>query len=720
MKRLVLTILCAVSAFALSAKQHVPSVALVVDPETLAAAGGGIEAYAEAIRQDGKEVIVIEDRWHCPDSIRECLKSLYINENLEGAVFIGDIPIPMIRDAQHLTTAFKMDQSRDWKQSSVPSDRFYDDFDLKFDPLGEDDDVPLYFYYSLRADSPQYISSDIYSARIKAPVIPGKTKHEAVEDCLEKLAAAKSEARIIDKMLHFAGHGYNSESYRSRTDENWVLRHHFPQFDRDADAHLCFINYDEDRFIKPRLKAALADKDLDIAVLHHHGAEDTQYLSETPAPGFIGDYVEGAKRIIRGKVGGSRNPEAAKARYMSEYGIPESWFDGMSDPEVMAEDSAYAAKLDMHIEDLHGFGPQARFIMLDACFNGAFLQDDYIAGHYVFGDGGTVAVKANSVNSLQDIWSIELIGLLDCGVCIGNWAKELFTLESHIIGDPTYRFTPYYDMPEDYDLAVTARKSDSSYWSRLLRKTDISDLKALSLVMLARNGSVSYGYLLSLIESDPDPVVRTEAYNILKKYEAPNLAEATGVALTDSYELLARLASAVSVKCGDKSLLPVLAALYADPSTPTRVAFQVKDAFGQYASDEVAAAMDKVREENPLWPEESAYESLINSLKRSEASLDSELEDLGDTGISFKRRRTIITPMRNMCRPQPLDDMLAYLRDGSEKEMRLLIAETLGWYVYSCEKPRIVSSLEVQSRRETDPEVKNEIAKTLNRLSSRF
>ena len=146
----------------------------------------------------------------------------------------------------------------------------------------------------------------------------------------------------------------------------------------------------------------------------------------------------------------------------------------------------------------------------------------------------------------------------------------------------------------------------------------------------------------------------------------------------------------------------------------------MKDAFGQYASDEVAAAMDKVREENPLWPEESAYESLINSLKRSEASLDSELEDLGDSGISFKRRRTIITPMRNMCRPQPLDDMLAYLRDGSEKEMRLLIAETLGWYVYSCEKTRIVSSLEAQSRRETDPEVKNEIAKTLNRLSSRF
>ena len=61
--------------------------------------------------------------------------------------------------------------------------------------------------------------------------------------------------------------------------------------------------------------------------------------------------------------------------------------------------------------------------------------------------------------------------------------------------------------------------------------------------------------------------------------------------------------------------------------------------------------------------------------------------------------------------------MLSYLRDGTDNEMRLLIAETLGWYVYSSGKERIISFLGTQLGRESDPQVKNEIVKTLNRLS---
>lgn len=68
---------------------------------------------------------------------------------IEGAVLIGDIPVVMVRDAQHLTSAFKMDQTAfDRWESSVPSDRFYDDFSLEFAPLGRDSIHPGCFYYS--------------------------------------------------------------------------------------------------------------------------------------------------------------------------------------------------------------------------------------------------------------------------------------------------------------------------------------------------------------------------------------------------------------------------------------------------------------------------------------------------------------------------------------------------------------------------------------------
>lgn len=114
----------------------------------------------------------------------------------------------MVRDAHHMTTAFKMSPARDWKDSSVPSDRLYDDFDLRFDYLKQDGDAPLLHYYSLRADSPQVIHCDIWTSRIKPPQIPGVSAPEAIAQYLRKAVAAKAVPREpIRRVLHFAGHG---------------------------------------------------------------------------------------------------------------------------------------------------------------------------------------------------------------------------------------------------------------------------------------------------------------------------------------------------------------------------------------------------------------------------------------------------------------------------------------------------------------------------------
>ena len=143
--------------------------AIVVDPKSYKEAKLEIEQYAAAIEAvQGLKVYKVIDRWGLPDSIRAELIRLHTKKRypIEGAVFIGDIPVAMIRDAQHLTSAFKMDQRRDRKQSSVPSDRFYDDFGLQFTYLDKDEDAP-WFYYSLSAESGQYLRPDIYTGRIR-------------------------------------------------------------------------------------------------------------------------------------------------------------------------------------------------------------------------------------------------------------------------------------------------------------------------------------------------------------------------------------------------------------------------------------------------------------------------------------------------------------------------------------------------------------------------
>ena len=101
-------------------------------------------------------------------------------------MFVGDVPVAMVRKAQHLTSAFKMDEEHDWFESSVPSDRFYDDFDLKFDYLRPDSSHVGYFYYELAADSPCHIMCDIYSARVK-PVANGEDAYEQLRRFLQRL-----------------------------------------------------------------------------------------------------------------------------------------------------------------------------------------------------------------------------------------------------------------------------------------------------------------------------------------------------------------------------------------------------------------------------------------------------------------------------------------------------------------------------------------------------
>lgn len=80
--------------------------AIVVDTRTYQAAETEVKAYQASVERSGLGTYVIDDHWGSPQPIRELLLALHRQEQapLEGAVFIGEIPVPMIRDAQHLTS----------------------------------------------------------------------------------------------------------------------------------------------------------------------------------------------------------------------------------------------------------------------------------------------------------------------------------------------------------------------------------------------------------------------------------------------------------------------------------------------------------------------------------------------------------------------------------------------------------------------------------------
>ncbi|MBQ9570757.1 MAG: HEAT repeat domain-containing protein, partial [Prevotella sp.] len=221
--KLLVLMLCATATAMTASAQRIikpkvkapTSFAIVIDQKSYDKVSAAVEAYKESIEADGLATYLLIDDWKNPEAIKEQLKKLYTDKKspLEGCVFVGDIPIPMVRDAQHLTSAFKMNQSRDWKESSVASDRYYDDFDLTFDFLKQDADIPLYFYYSLRPDSRHTLTPDIYSGRIKPVEIAGTDKYVLLERYLKKVVREKKENsdNVLDHLSMGRGHGYNSQ-----------------------------------------------------------------------------------------------------------------------------------------------------------------------------------------------------------------------------------------------------------------------------------------------------------------------------------------------------------------------------------------------------------------------------------------------------------------------------------------------------------------------------
>ena len=119
--------------------------------------------------------------------------------------------------------------------------------------------------------------------------------------------------------------------------------------------------------------------------------------------------------------------------------------------------------------------------MFDACYNGSFHESDQIAGRYIFNPGTTLVVQGNTRNVLQDRWTIEMIGLLSHGVRVGQYNRQVATLEGHLIGDPTVHFTP--SSANSVSDNIVARAADAKYWRQLL-KSDYADLQSLALRML--------------------------------------------------------------------------------------------------------------------------------------------------------------------------------------------------------------------------------------------
>lgn len=715
-KALIFIVAIGVYLSASAQKAERSSFAVVVDNETYAACKNEIDSYKALLQKEGLFASILSSNWNTPQQVKDALYKLYKTDNLQGAIFIGNIPIVMVRDAQHLTTAFKMDQERNpMFQSSVPSDRFYDDFDLRFNYIKKDSINSLFFYYSLDANSPQKIESDIYTGRLK-PTKRGEAGYDQIRKYFKKLIQERSTSNKLDVLCSYTGEGSFSNSLTAWKEEPVILREQFPQAFKTANSAKFYMFY-----MYPVMKDVIAKElqrpELDLMLFHEHGMPNRQYLTGEPAESE--NLVESAKLAFRERLrresGNPAKVKMLKEKYMSTFKIDSTWFNGAFDREIIIKDSLEELRRGIVLEDVPVIKPNARIVLFDACYNGDFREDRYIAGEYIFSDGKTLVTLGNSVNVLQDKSSGDMLGLLGLGFRVGEWARMTNILESHIIGDPTFRFADNKRAQIDFN------STNADYWLKVLSAEKHPDLQSLALHKLF---SLNYKEMSSLLTktyfSSSSYMVRLQCIHLLPFYNDNNFKEVLKSSIYDPYEFIRRKSVYAMGRVGYDEFIPSVVSVYINDYLDERVAFNAVFAFDMLDIPKVKAEFEKQLSQNSaIYDKARAKDQFFKRIESRERLAAGSL-NLTDKKMKKGERLFSVSFLRNNNYHTPVERYLATLADKSEDSLiRLRLAEALGWYTYSYKKQIIIDSCKKIASEEPDGSaLKNELIKTANRLQT--
>lgn len=715
-KALIFIVAIGVYLSASAQKAERSSFAVVVDNETYAACKNEIDSYKALLQKEGLFASILSSNWNTPQQVKDALYKLYKTDNLQGAIFIGNIPIVMVRDAQHLTTAFKMDQERNpMFQSSVPSDRFYDDFDLRFNYIKKDSINSLFFYYSLDANSPQKIESDIYTGRLK-PTKRGEAGYDQIRKYFKKLIQERSTSNKLDVLCSYTGEGSFSNSLTAWKEEPVILREQFPQAFKTANSAKFYMFY-----MYPVMKDVIAKElqrpELDLMLFHEHGMPNRQYLTGEPAESE--NLVESAKLAFRERLrresGNPAKVKMLKEKYMSTFKIDSTWFNGAFDREIIIKDSLEELRRGIVLEDVPVIKPNARIVLFDACYNGDFREDRYIAGEYIFSDGKTLVTLGNSVNVLQDKSSGDMLGLLGLGFRVGEWARMTNILESHIIGDPTFRFADNKRAQIDFN------STNADYWLKVLSAEKHPDLQSLALHKLF---SLNYKEMSSLLTktyfSSSSYMVRLQCIHLLPFYNDNNFKEVLKSSIYDPYEFIRRKSIYAMGRVGYDEFIPSVVSVYINDYLDERVAFNAVFAFDMLDIPKVKAEFEKqLSQSSVIYDKARAKDQFYKRIESRERLAAGSL-NLTDKKMKKGERLFSVSFLRNNNYHTPVERYLATLADKSEDSLiRLRLAEALGWYTYSYKKQIIIDSCKKIASEEPDGSaLKNELIKTANRLQT--
>ena len=721
--------------------------AIVIDNGTYEACKAQVYAYRDALQDDGLKTYILRGDWENPMQVREELKKLYKKaKNFEGIVLIGDIPVAMVRNAQHMTTAFKMDEDKfDWNESSVGSDRFYDCLDLDFEYLKRDSVDTDFFYYALKTDCPQTLNPTYYSARIKYPAELGGDKYEAIGIFLEKVVNTKKLGEDLDNIVTFAGHGYNSDCLITWMDESITLEENF-QFVKNSSRNLKQLNFRHEDYMKYRLFDELQRPEVDAIFFNEHGSIDKQHISELPAQETPQDYVNKyrhgwgwdagpydilSKEVAKRKKAGMSDEDAnAYAKRLidtlcTDFHVTPKFFEDWWKTQNMTpeerKEAAAKAKEDrrliiIDLKDLKGFNPQPYFVMFNACYNGSFHRKGNISGYYIFGNGRTVACQGNTVNVLQDKWTYECVGIISLGARVGEYNRLVATLEGHLIGDPTFHFKSGADF--DFKGVIAANRTNAAYWRSQL-DNPYPAVQNVAMRMLRDLNQISSAEILQKMKDSKFGTVRMECLTLLSRMDNDTFVEALKLGLKDRYEVVRRRAADLCGRNGDPRVFETMMDVFVNYPEAKRVNYNTSTNFLNINHQALKDALEKVKPTMTYLNNDEVVDEVSKSIARNQKRYESTIKEIFDKSAKEGERISDIRMTRNYNLHEAIPQFLEMLTDKENSlKVRLNVAEALGWYIYSYRRQEIIDGCQkiLAENPDLEPELRAEITQTINRL----
>lgn len=648
--------------------------AIIVDEVTYSKIGKSIDEYKTSIESKKLPCYIVSGKWNSPDEVRAEIIKLYNSKpKLEGVVLIGDIPIAMVRDAQHYSSAFKMDQKKfAFKRSSIPSDRFYDDFDLHFKFLKRDTTDGLINYYSLLPSSAPVIEKEIYSARIKA-TIKGDEKYAQIEKFLKKVVRIKREKNPLNKFLYGLGEGYVSDAQDAFVSEILSYSESFPKINEQGGSFDKYFHLTTDNFKDSYLRKLDQTDDLDLSLLTAHGEpwyQFTKYIKPKDTTKVSKDEADSLSHILVG--------------------------------------------------DLRKQKVCSRVNICNSCFNGAFINYPYLGGEYIFAEGNCVVNRANSVNELQDVWTLEDAGLLAQGVSVGKWHQVSNNyLESHLFGDPTFAFDAPANGELDYVLGEHT-KSDLNKLKNIAQKSDLPVIRGIALTEIAKlSGSEAAAFLSDIFKNDKSSDVRTKALRLISRLKGAQFEEVLKLGVNDPNEFIRRVSVKLLGEIGKEEFIPLLLnSMIMDPSE--RVTSSAQTSLEKIDPQKSYELGQKLIESDKKYQTDSLFIKRIQwSMKYKSKSLNTDIIPTLDNKTA-KGRMLELRSLRGNRFDEAPKYLTKFIGDKTENlEFRTGAAEAIGWYFYNYDIDTYIPQLEsILKESSTPQELKDVLTMTIKRLKS--